>query len=230
MMPALNVRVVELLCSRLCHDLVSPVGAISNGMELIEEARVETGEGIAGNDSDMLGEALDLIALSASQAARRLTLFRFAYGTAGTLARDFGEARRAAEGWLRGGRTSLDWDANQPPPSLAGRLGIMKMLMNLIVLADECLPQGGVVHVSGSGNAEVGMLRVSASGPALRLLAETRDTLQAPLVEPETLTPRTIHAFITRCFAAHYAMHLRPLMLDDSGTRMTAEVVWQTAP
>lgn len=229
MAETLDIRVMELLCSRLCHDLVSPVGAINNGIELIDETQGEDAGRLSGGEGSMLEEALGLIAHSATQAARRLKLFRFAYGTAGALARDFSEARSAAEGWLSSGRTTLDWAANQPPRALAGRHGAVKMLLNLVVLAEECVPQGGVLHITGAGTPEQGEMRVEVRGPALRLPQETRDILFMDEVDVASLTPRTIHAFVTRRFAAHYAMTLLPLVQDVTGGGVALGVTWTVA-
>jgi histidine phosphotransferase ChpT len=95
----MDIRVAELLCSRLCHELVSPVGAINNGVELIEEM----GE-------DMAEEAIALISHSAGQAARRLRLLRLAYGAAGGEgAVGFADAQQAATAYFADGKISLDW-------------------------------------------------------------------------------------------------------------------------
>ena len=94
----LDIRVVELLCSRLCHELISPVGAINNGVELIEEMGAE-----------MADEAIGLIAHSADQASRRLRLLRLAYGTAGSDKSGLAEAAQAAEGYFAGSKIKLEW-------------------------------------------------------------------------------------------------------------------------
>src|SRR5690349_9018956 len=66
------LRVVELLAARLCHDLISPVAAIANGAELLDE-----------DDPDFVREAVMLVNSSAREANARLQFYRFAYGFGG---------------------------------------------------------------------------------------------------------------------------------------------------
>src|SRR5579872_1835285 len=104
----IDLRVLELLASKLCHDLVSPVSAINNGVELIED--------IGGSVVD---EAMKLIGDSAGHASRRLRLFRMAYGRAGSEehlgAKD---VRQTAGQYLLGGKVNLTWPEDQPVDSL----------------------------------------------------------------------------------------------------------------
>ena len=63
----IDIRVLELLCSRICHDLIRPVTAINNGMELLED-----------DPGDMLDDIRDLLMNSASEGAGKLQYFRLA--------------------------------------------------------------------------------------------------------------------------------------------------------
>src|SRR5580658_5983515 len=105
----IDLRVLELLASKLCHDLVSPVSAINNGVELIED--------IGGSVVD---EAMKLIGDSAGHAARRLRLFRIAYGRAGS-EENLGvkDVRQIAEQYLAGGKVNLAWPEDQPVETIA---------------------------------------------------------------------------------------------------------------
>jgi histidine phosphotransferase ChpT len=187
----LDIRVVELLCSRLCHELVSPVGAINNGVELIEEM-----------GADMADEAIGLIAHSADQASRRLRLLRLAYGAPGSDRSGLDEAAQAAEGYFAGGKIKLEW----PPGRLeqAGQLqpGTGKVLLNLVILAEEALAYGGriVVEPNRDGNP-----RVSAIGRNAGLKAEAAQALTGDIAI-ESLTPRTVHAYVTGRFAQHLTL------------------------
>ena len=184
----LDIRVVELLCSRLCHELVSPVGAINNGVELIEEM-----------GADMADEAIGLIAHSADQASRRLRLLRLAYGAASSDKSGLAEAAQAAEGYFAGSKIKLEW----PPGRLeqAGQLqpGTGKVLLNLVILAEEALAYGGriVVEPGRDGNP-----RVAAVGRNAGLKAEAAQALTGDIAI-ENLTPRTVHAYVTGRFAEH---------------------------
>lgn len=182
---SLELHVVELLCSRLCHDLISPVGAIGNGVELIEEM-----------GQSMADEAMSLIADSADQAARRLRLFRLAYGAAGNSgAFTAAEARTVLGAWFRGGRTRLDWPADVMPGSDGG---VLKLALNLGLLAEEAMPYGGVVTVAaGAGGAA---LSVTAEGRTVSLRDEVREALDGAVAQAD-LTPRSVQAYVTGRFA-----------------------------
>lgn len=194
----LEVRVLELLVSRLCHDLISPVGAINNGVELMEEM----GE-------DMADEAIGLIAQSGRQAAGRLQCFRVAYGAAGGQAgMGWNESRAMAEGWLTGGKVALDWaigrgDWPADPPA-----GAVKLLLNAVMLADESLSYGGVVTVESASGAFL----VKAKGRAADLGADRLAALDGRAAIAD-LSPKTVHAHVAGIFCRHYRLplDLRPV-------------------
>jgi histidine phosphotransferase ChpT len=173
MIDASALRVAGLLASRLCHDLVGPLGAVNNGLELIAE------------EDDMAKEALGLAQRSAKRASSRLQFFRYAFGAAGGEPNfGHGEARPIALNLLGNGDIAMDWpDAKGVElPTGAGRL-----LLNLALLASECLPRGGNVKVSLAPNR----VTMEASGPQARLPAETKAAM-AGSVAPAQLTARTV--------------------------------------
>jgi histidine phosphotransferase ChpT len=153
-----------LLVSRVCHDLVSPVGAVVNGLEVLEE---ET-------DTAMRTDALRLVASSAEQAAARLQFARLAFGAAGSAGAelDLSEVARVVAGLLRGGKIDLDWQASQVnwPKDWA------KLVMNTALVAADCLPRGGRVVVEASSTGAPSF-RIVASGPTVRLSAEAEKAL-----------------------------------------------------
>jgi histidine phosphotransferase ChpT len=191
----LTFEVMDLLCSRLCHDLISPVGAINNGVELIEDL----GE-------DMVGEAMGLIAQSGRRAAGRLRCYRLCYGAAGaqsTVGLD--EARDIAAGYLEGGKATLvwnvtaDWGIDGPP------IGTIKVLLNLLVVADEALSQGGIISVRvDDGEAgRVIVIRAEGTNAGLR---EHQDAALDGTVGTEELSARTVQAYVTGLFARRFGM------------------------
>lgn len=190
----LDIRVVELLCSRLCHELVSPVGAINNGVELIEEMGAE-----------MADEAIGLIAHSADQASRRLRLLRLAYGAAGSDKSGLQEAAQAGEAYFAESRIKLEWppgglERNGPLPAGTG-----KVLLNLVILAEEALAYGGRIVVAPDPD---GHPSVTALGRNAGLRAESIQALSGE-VAVESLTPRTVHAYVTGRFAQHLNLKLK---------------------
>src|SRR5215470_575155 len=120
-----------LLVSRVCHDLVSPLGAVMNGLEVLEDER----------DSAMRADAIKLVTSSAEQAAARLQFARLAYGAAGSVGAelDLSEVGRIVGGLLQGGKVTLDWRA----ASLNWPKDWAKLLMNSTLLAADSLPRGG---------------------------------------------------------------------------------------
>jgi len=135
-----NLKVVQLLSSRLCHDLVGPAGAVQNGIELFEEMGSDVGEG-----------ALRIVASSSEQLLARLAFFRLSFGQGGLSGRKpaIDEARDLAQAFLEGGRISLDW-----PPDIGAKTlkavtdPVIKLLLNMILVAIDGLPRGGVLKVS----------------------------------------------------------------------------------
>jgi len=184
----LDLRVTELLASRLCHDLVGPVGAVNNGMELIED-----------EDPGMIDDALKLAASSARQAANTLQFYRLAYGMAGArVGGDMSELRAIAAGYLGSGKVALDWSVQTGPAGAPDGLG--KLVLNLVALAVEGLPKGGTVAVVvGPGPAGM-QASVTAAGAGARLREESVPALR-PDVPVADLTPRNVQGYFTRVLA-----------------------------
>ncbi|MDE1148268.1 MAG: histidine phosphotransferase family protein [Azospirillaceae bacterium] len=203
----LDLNVVELLCSRLCHDLISPVGAIANGVELIEEM-----------GQSMADEAMSLIADSADQAARRLRLFRLAYGAAGgSSAFTAAEARTVLSAWFRGGRVRLEWPADVMPKA---EDGLLKLALNLGLLAEEALPHGGVVTVAGPEGAAP--LSLTAQGPKVGLREEVQAALDGAVPQSE-LTPRSVQGYVTGRFAEQCGWRIVTGAKGPDGLRFSLE-------
>jgi histidine phosphotransferase ChpT len=128
-----------LLTSRVCHDVISPVGAIVNGLEVLEE----------DNDPSMRDFALDLIRKSANQASARLQFARLAFGAAGSAGAmiDLGDAESVARGMYQDEKVTLSWTA---PRALVAK-NRAKLLLNLVVLATSAIPRGGSITVTVEG-------------------------------------------------------------------------------
>jgi histidine phosphotransferase ChpT len=160
------VDLASLLCSRLCHDLMSPVGALNNGIELLAD---ET-------DPEMREKCLELLADSARASANKLKFFRLAFGAAGGFGEEvdtheaelalqglFGPERRIELGWVAGAE-KLPKDA-------------VKLLLNLAMLAGDALVRGGRLDVGAERRDGEIELAVRAEGPRILLDPALRDTL-----------------------------------------------------
>lgn len=200
----LHPRVTELIASRICHDLVSPVGAVNNGVELMEELGADAGE-----------EAVQLIATSARQASIRLKAFRLSYGAAGTDGNiGFKEIREAFTELLGQGRIQAEFEPDLGVKFSMPPTGFFKVLLNLLILAEECNHGAGNISVSAM-ESNKGM-RVLVTGNN----AGFRDGAEAALkgdMKPEDLDPRSVHAYITGRFAAHFGLKLGFSAQKDAG-------------
>ncbi len=172
-----------LLVSRVCHDLVSPVGAVINGLEILEDER----------DVTMRADALKLVTSSAEQAAARLQFARIAFGAAGSTGAqlDLNEVGRMVRGLLKGGKVEIDWQA----ASLNWPKDWAKLLMNATLLAADSLPRGGKVKVETTGDANAPGFRVHAAGQGARLLEEVEKAVRGEPNGP--LDGRSIQPYLT---------------------------------
>ena len=138
-----------LLCSRICHDVISPIGAIVNGLEVLED----------DNDPSMREFALDLIRKSARTASARVQFARIAFGAAGSAGAsiDLADAEKVSRAMFADEKTQLTWSA---PPALFPKNKV-KLLLNLVVIASNAIPRGGAmdVRVTGEGDAPSFVLR-----------------------------------------------------------------------
>jgi len=178
-------RVVELLFSHLCHELISPVTAVNNGLELVAEG-----------DSGTVAEAIGLIRQSAAEASRKLQFYRLAYGQAAGFeqARGLVQARALSEGLFQGGRINLTWNDGDIGGAAADKQSV-KLLLNLIGLAREALPRGGAIAVTLSGPSPRLRAEVACQGTGARLSPEIQAALSAD-AGAGSLTPRTVHAYL----------------------------------
>jgi histidine phosphotransferase ChpT len=176
----------SLLCSRLCHDLLSPVGALNNGIELLADE----------HDPEMRARCLDLLAESARSSANKLKFFRLAFGAAGGFGDevDTREARAAIEGLFGGdGRIRLGWMVDEPTMSKAA----LKVLLNVVLIAGDSLVRGGGLDI-GAEKHDGGLdIVVRAEGPRIVLDPELRDVLVGKTGEDE-VAPRAAAAWLVQ--------------------------------
>lgn len=157
-----------LVASRLCHDLVSPVGAISNGLEIIAEE----------DDPEIMRQAVELLNMSVRQAEYKLTFYRMAFGASASAGGEIAsrDVVKAASAYLGEERVAFEWPGETIPLS---RLQT-RLLANLILLGRDCLPRGGTL----TATVENGQIEVVASGQGCRLRDEMRQVLAEELVDP----------------------------------------------
>jgi histidine phosphotransferase ChpT len=181
-------KLAEVLTARLCHELVNPLGAVSNGVEVLEE------------DPAFAAEAAKLIATSARQAAIRLQFYRLAYGATVELSA-VGVARVVAD-FFADSKTTCLWPDAWPDEYAVW----LKPVMNLAVLACDCLPRGGEIRLDLPA-AKTPAFLIWATGIGARLPDVLGAVTQGD-PSPEDLTPRTAHAAFTAILAQDCGGHL----------------------
>ena len=184
----IDFRVLELLSSRLCHDLVGPVGAVNNGLELMED-----------DSFGMVEDALKLASTSARQAASTLQFYRLAYGLAGSrMGSDYATLNLLAENYLSHTKVDFKWPSLSAPEGLPDNGG--KILLNLIAFGVEMLPRGGTITAL-SGNSDSGtFVAVTVAGESASIREEVLEAITDG-VDIDDLTPRNVHAYFTRFLA-----------------------------
>jgi len=147
-----------LLCSRVCHDLISPTGAIVNGLEVLEEKE---------SDEETRTFALDLIKKSARTASARLQFCRLAFGAAGSAGAqiDLGDAQTMGRAFIEDGKIKLAW--NLPRAFLPKNR--VKLLLNMLIIAGQTVPRGGTLTVDPIGEGESMGFRIVAAGLNARI-------------------------------------------------------------
>ena len=197
----IDLRVSELLMARLCHDLAGPIAAIGNGAELLDD-----------DDPDFARQAATLIGDSAATAAKRLQLFRFAYGfSAGALAGP--SPHLLASEYFSGGSLACEYaEAVRGLNATWQRLGC-----NLLMVAGEALPRGGRLALLTEG----GGVAVSAQGEGPGPSAEVSEAmaLRAPVA---ALTSRTIGAYFAGLLAQSLGRRLR-VAVEPGGFRIVCD-------
>lgn len=174
-----------LIASRVCHDIISPVGAINNGLEVLAEE---------GQSEDMREFAMDLIRKSARQASAKLQFARLAFGAAGSAGAsiDLGDAETVAKGFMAGEKADLTWTATR----VLMPKNLVKLLLNLILMAGHAIPRGGVIEVVVTGEAERPTFTLSCKGTNARIPAHAEDALAGRIGDhaPDAHTVQPIYA------------------------------------
>nr|WP_294846177.1 histidine phosphotransferase family protein [uncultured Sphingomonas sp.] len=161
-----SIELASLLCSRLCHDLLSPVGALNNGIELMADEQ----------DPEMRERCIELLSDSAKATANKLKFFRIAFGAGGGFGDelDTGEARQAVEG-LYGAdkRIELGWMVADPKMAK----GAVKLLLNLAMIAGDALVRGGRLDIGAEQRGGALEMVIRAEGPRILLDPKLRETI-----------------------------------------------------
>lgn len=182
-----------LLCSRVCHDIISPVGAINNGLELLDEG---------GADED----AMNLIRTSAKNASARLQFARIAFGAAGSagMVIDTGDAEAVATAFLKNEKPELVWSGQR---ALLPK-NYVKLLLNLILVANAAIPRGGRISVSLLDVDTKPKFVIASRGPMLRVPAKFLE-LHSGVAPEEAIDAHAVQPYYTLLLARDSGMSIQ---------------------
>jgi histidine phosphotransferase ChpT len=174
-----------LLCSKVCHDIISPVGAINNGLELLEEG---------GADED----AMNLIKQSARTASSRLQFARIAFGAAGSagVQIDTGDANMVANQYMKGEKAEFTWEG----PRVLMPKNKVKLILNMMLVANGAIPRGGNLSVKLEEPETNLKITLRAAGPMLRVPPKFLE-LHATGTPSEPIDAHSIQAYYTLLLA-----------------------------
>lgn len=199
-----SVELASLLCSRLCHDMLSPVGALSNGLELLADER----------DPEMRQRCLELLDQSARISADKLKFFRLAFGAAGGFGEliPVGEARVLIDGLVASNaRISVNWALSSeamPKPAI-------KTLLNFGMIGIEALPRGGTLDIAAELRDGTSEIVVRSAGPRIAFDRDIGRALEGALPEGE-LSSRTAPAAMLHQLAQETGGGLQFVLAEDA--------------
>jgi len=198
-----EIEFSALMVSRVCHDLVGPLGAVINGLEVLEDER----------DAEMREDALRLVTSSANQALARIQFMRIAFGAAGSAGAelDLNEVGRLVAGLLEGGKVKLEWNA----PQVYWGKDWAKLLMNAALLAADCLPRGGQVRVEARNDPTLPSFKITASGMNARITDEVDRSLRGE-AQLGAMDARGIQPFLTYRLSRSVNAGLTIALIDGS--------------
>ncbi len=198
-----ELQLAELLCTRLCHDLTGPIGAVHNGAEFLSE------EGF-----NLQGQAMELIVSSSLSAVSRLQFYRMAYGKV----REHGEAslsdkQKLVTDFFAGSKITLDWpDSHTDAVGVSISLKMSRLIFNLIIVASGTLIRGGTLTIRiGQDAAGSKQVTVTAQGPGLKWEPEM-DKIFSGGLSADALNPKNVQTYLTKRF------------VDDLGAALTYNI------
>jgi histidine phosphotransferase ChpT len=198
-----------LLCSRVCHDIISPVGAIINGLEVLDE----------DNSEEMREFAYGHIRRSATQASAKLQFARLAFGAAGSAGAeiDLADAEKVARGYMEGEKADFAWEA----PRVLMPKNFVKLILNLVLLSVAAIPRGGQVTVKIEGPNPPRFL-IRSSGPSARIPAAFEKMVPGE-IDDVPVDAQSVQAYYTGALA-------RACGLAVTATLDGEDVVVEAAP
>ncbi len=199
-----------LLSARICHDLISPIGALGTAIEVLDD----------DSNTEMHDDAMGLVRLSSKQAGAKLRFLRLAFGSGGSAPGivGVGELKTLIEDMYEGGKASISW-----ADSLDGiEKNTARLLLNLTMLAVQAIPRGGDLVISATEASGATTLQLAATGPKSRLDANVEKTLAGKAPE-DGFDGRTIQPFYAGMIARELKGSVTALV-DGKTVNFTAHI------
>jgi len=196
-----DLTLATLLSSRICHDLISPVSAVNNGLEILVDEQ----------DAEMKTMAMNLIRSSAAAASAKLQFMRICFGVAGSMAENIplDDAKDLAGALTKGSPVMLDWRAGEVMLDKEA----VKLLLNFILIGFESLPRGGTLHV-GARKEGATSLMISAEGPKARLPETSAEILRNGAALSE-IDPKQSSLFLTHEIAKSLSATIHVMVEEE---------------
>jgi histidine phosphotransferase ChpT len=205
-----GLDLAALLCSKVCHDLINPVSALVNALEVLD----------GDKDAEMQNLAFDLVKKSATVASAKLKFCRLAYGAAGSAGAtiDLAEAEIVARGFIEDERTKLDWNSARAlwPKNK------VKLILNLCAVGAASIPRGG--QITMLADAEGQRIELAVEGRTTNPTIQHKEFLLGA-GDPSLVDTRAIQAHYTRLLAKAAGMRLDVVPQPDGRIRLEALTV-----
>ncbi len=197
-----ELELAALLCSKVCHDVISPVGAITNGLEVLDEE----------SDEDMRGFAMDLIRKSAAGASAKIQFARLAYGAGGSAGAmiDLGDAATVTRNYANDDKLTLNWESM---PIAIGK-DYVKILLNMVIVAQHAIPRGGVIDVHIENAQARPTFTLRCKGTSTRIPAGAVELIAGHGVE-NPIDARSVQPYYMGLIAKRARMSIR--FAEDEG-------------
>ncbi|WP_182087085.1 histidine phosphotransferase family protein [Aureimonas sp. ME7] len=191
-----------LLASRLCHDIISPVGAIQSGLELLDDMPDDP-------------ESMALVRNSTKSAVAKLQFARIAYGASGSASAqiDMGDARSVAEGFMSFEKANLSWSGERAYVAK----NIAKLVLNLMLVANASVPRGREVQVEIEALEPAPRFTITSTGKPLRVPAKFRELLAGDAA-PESIDAHAIQPYYTLVLAREAGLGIAMEQEDEKVT------------
>lgn len=180
-----NLKIAELLCTKICHDLIGPVGAINNGTEFLEQ-----------DTTGIKSQATELITSSAREAVARLQFFRQAYGySGGNGEASLTEMKTLTQALFADSKISVEWSDNFTDSSnISVNQRTKKIILNIILIASKTLIRGGKIIFAIEPQNESNKITITVAGKNLKIEESIENLLQNNITA-DKLDPKSIQSF-----------------------------------